>query len=89
MARFLFFALLAVLVWAWWSRHKGKGSSTSVQPPPAAGPKLGPDEMTACAHCGLHFPQSEGLAVTHGEHTDWYCSPSHRDQGPKRRAPNP
>ena len=35
-----------------------------------------PQNMVACAHCGLHLPQAD--AVTGGEN-QYYCSAEHRN----------
>jgi hypothetical protein len=47
----------------------------------AAGPS-GPEveRMRACAHCGLHFPSSEGVQAQGQD----YCCVAHRDAGPRR-----
>lgn len=47
--------------------HKGK-----------TGPPSEPERMVACAHCGVHIPESESLASL-GSH---YCSEEHRRLGP-------
>jgi len=41
-----------------------------------------PAEMVVCAHCGVHLPATDALAL--GTHL--YCSDAHRRLGP---APNP
>lgn len=35
-----------------------------------------PEKMLACAHCGVHVPESEGVR---GEH-DFFCCAEHRRQ---------
>ena len=42
------------------------------QPPPQA-PVAEIENMTQCAHCGIHFPASEAV---HADGHD-YCSPGH------------
>ena len=37
------------------------------------------EQMVACAHCGLHVPESEGLHGAGG----FYCSEEHRRLGPR------
>jgi len=37
------------------------------------------ENMTSCAHCGLHFPASEAV---HADGLD-YCSPAHVRQPPR------
>jgi len=38
------------------------------------------EQMVACAHCGLHVPESEGVRAGGG----FYCSDEHRRLGPRR-----
>ena len=38
----------------------------------------GAEEMVSCAHCGVHLPRSEALAVR----SLHYCSAAHRDAPP-------
>lgn len=40
-----------------------------------------PQDMVACAHCGLHLPRSEALADGAGGSAPFYCSPAHRQSG--------
>ncbi|WP_346288994.1 PP0621 family protein, partial [Zoogloea sp.] len=37
------------------------------------------EQMVACAHCGLHVPESEGLKGG----GQFYCSDEHRRLGPR------
>lgn len=37
-----------------------------------------PQNMVACAHCGVHLPESDALR----EGKRFYCCAAHRDQGP-------
>ncbi len=39
----------------------------------------GASDMVKCAHCGIHIPKDEAL---HKDGLD-YCSPEHRDAGPR------
>lgn len=57
----------------------GQGRDASRSGKPAAAK---PVEMVACAHCGVHLPAADALAL--GAHQ--YCSDAHRRLGP---APNP
>lgn len=38
------------------------------------------EQMVACAHCGLHVPESEGIRGVGGI----FCSEAHRRLGPRR-----
>ncbi len=76
-------AVLAVVLGVWRSRQakseSGSGSESPVRPaPPSPTPSL-PQEMVACAHCGLHLPRSEALA----EAGHFYCSREHQGLGPR------
>ena len=84
MARFIFFALIAALAWAWWSRQAATPPRVPKSPEPAAPPP--PDVMVPCAHCGTHFPQKDGVSATQGAVPQWYCSSAHRDLGPRHQA---
>ena len=76
MSRALFWILLAVLIY-FAVRAKLRAAARNHQPhvPPqqAAPPAAAIENMTSCAHCGLHFPASEAL---HADGRD-YCSPGH------------
>lgn len=63
----LLFAFLAV-VWWLWSKRRVTGDDASPHQHPA------PEKMVACAHCGVHLPESEGIVV--GDRV--YCSDAHR-----------
>ncbi len=87
MARFLFFVLLGLVAWAWWSRQSDKIGQQPSAPPqapkgPAANASTEPDVMVQCAHCGVHLPQSEACAGAMAGKPKWYCSPAHRELGP-------
>ena len=82
MAKFLMWIVvgfLSLLVWKSLSgrshllrrNDRDRQESDRTSSPPAA-----PDEsMLRCAHCGVHFPASEGIAGEGGA----YCSAAHRD----------
>lgn len=50
-----------------------------VKPPPAKAGVPAPQDMVACAHCGLHLPAAD--AVLGGSRV--YCSEAHRALGLK------
>lgn len=70
-------AVLAVVLGVWRSRQSRSEAPT----PPAAAPRppLSPQDMVACAHCGLHLPRSEALA----EVGQMYCCREHQRLGPR------
>ena len=72
-----YLVLLVVLVVAigiWRSRRAP--DTTQNQPP--ASPLALPQDMLACAHCGVHVPQAEALMLG----TQAYCCAEHRRLGP-------
>ena len=77
MSRILFWILFIGLV-VMAIRAKLKGLGARQQPPQHRQPrKQAPvpeiENMTQCAHCGIHFPASEAV---HADGHD-YCSPGH------------
>lgn len=75
MSRILFWILLVGLV-VIAVRAKLKSLHARQKPPhepPPQQPVAEIENMTQCAHCGLHFPASEAV---HADGHD-YCSPGH------------
>ena len=77
MSRLVFWIVLIVVVgFAIRSKLRAaiQRAETHVPPPrPAAHSSAVIENMTSCAHCGLHFPASEAVR---SEGRD-YCSPAH------------
>jgi len=69
-----YLVLLAVLVVAyiWWRNER----RASMAPPAAPRRPAAPQDMVACAHCGVHLPRTE--ALTSGPHS--YCCAEHQRQ---------
>jgi len=80
MSRALFWILLALLIYfAVRSKLRAAARNSRMHVPPqqpSAPPSVAIENMTSCAHCGLHFPASEAL---HAEGRD-YCCPAHLHQ---------
>ena len=58
-------ALLGALIWFWRRNRRPSARPTAAEPTS--------ESMVRCAHCGVHFPQSD--AISHrGKH---YCSQAH------------
>jgi uncharacterized protein len=68
-AKFLLFLVVLAVIYALVRASDRRG-----KPPPAA---RGPEPMTRCAHCGLHFPRDESI----GEAGQDYCCEDHRRLG--------
>lgn len=71
---------LLILGGIWWVR-RALNRSDSPSPPPGAPtrPASGgaPERMMACAHCGIHVPESEGVRGGGA----FYCCEEHRRLG--------
>ena len=76
MSRALFWILLALLIYFALRSKLRAAARNGLPPQPAAPPSAAIENMTSCAHCGLHFPASEAL---HAEGRD-YCCPAHLHQ---------
>lgn len=70
-------AVLAIALGVWRSRQPKPEAPARPTAPPRTPP---PQDMVACAHCGLHLPRSEALV---GDAGTLYCSPAHRERGPR------
>jgi uncharacterized protein len=65
--KYLFWAIvIAFVYWAW---RRSRSASPAQNQAEAA-----PQDMVACAHCGIHLPHTEAIRGTNGQ----YCSTAHR-----------
>ncbi len=62
--------VVAVLLWLARSGRRRVERNTSSRGRADAGT----EPMVRCAHCGLHLPRGDALAVE----GDWYCDEAHR-----------
>ena len=70
--------LVLVIAAVWWVRRSiERFKSRRARAPRNDGV---PQRMLACAHCGLHVPEAEGV---HDE-MDFFCCEAHRRLGVKR-----
>jgi len=69
----LLLAVIGIALWLFKARNRVPG------PPPKAPQAAKPQAMLACAHCGVHLPQSDVVADADGRP---YCSEAHRLAGP-------
>ena len=71
--------LLALVFGVLWLLKGRRRESTDL---PRSQPKSppGPQAMLACAHCGVHLPQSDALMDAAGRP---FCSDAHRLAGPR------
>jgi uncharacterized protein len=68
----ILFAFLGALWWVW-SKRNASGDNASTKRPAQT-----PEKMVTCAHCGVYFPESDGLV----EEGLAYCCEAHRVAGP-------
>lgn len=72
MKALLFLAVVLLGVWLWRSgRRVDSAPDDKTDPAPSA---TAPQEMTRCAHCGVHLPLSDAVKGRQG----LYCSAEHR-----------
>ena len=69
MAKFLLFLAVIAVIYALVRASNRRG-----KPPPVA---PGPESMTRCAHCGLHFPSTEAINDAGQD----FCCEEHRRLG--------
>jgi uncharacterized protein len=70
MIRLILLLAAALLgIWAWRSARGDAPAPRAKGPPPA--PPV--QDMARCAHCGVHFPRTEGVPGRQG----LYCGPEH------------
>ncbi|MBK6470916.1 MAG: hypothetical protein IPF94_09255 [Betaproteobacteria bacterium] len=76
----LLLAVVGIALWLFKSRHRVSGPK---KPPPQAKPgtpAAGTTPMLACAHCGVHLPQTDAVFEPAGRA---YCSAAHLQAGPR------
>ena len=67
-----YFVLLVIIAGViWWLRSKRKSSDKTQD---ASRQSQNPQTMLRCAHCDLHFPQTDAVEGSQGV----YCSAAHR-----------
>lgn len=74
MSKYLLILAIIAVLWA-----AARGQRESPNPTARSKPaKTRLQKMVACAHCGVHLPESD--ALRDGQRC--YCCAAHRDQGP-------
>lgn len=68
--KFLVLILVVGLGYLWWRNQRLPRTDRR------SAPQAAPQDMVACAHCGVHIPRREAL-VSNGQ---LYCSPEHQAQ---------
>ena len=77
MGRIFFFVLLALAVYIAWKWLQRASLTQAEQSRPR---DTSAQVMVSCAHCGLHVPQSDSLAMD----GRYFCSDEHRRLGASR-----
>jgi uncharacterized protein len=75
----LLLVVIVVAVWMVLKRQRPPGPPSS-RAPRGRGEPAAPTQMLACAHCGVHLPQSEAVTDAAGRP---FCSDAHRLAGPR------
>jgi uncharacterized protein len=80
MLKWLLVVLIVVVAFYMWRSARERDADRTVNRQ-APAPRPGtPQEMVSCAHCGVHLPRHDALALGH----DLFCSAEHRSRGPRR-----
>lgn len=82
MLKYLLLALL--IVWLFYSpaiRRQLHRKPPTPQPSTPTSGEVTPVVMRQCAHCGVHFPQADGLMVEVAGHQHYFCCPEHMRAG--------
>lgn len=75
----LLLVVVGIAIWMFKARHRLPGPK---KPPPArpAAPAAEATPMLACAHCGVHLPQTDAVLDPAGRA---FCSAAHLQAGPR------
>ena len=76
----LFLVAVFVLLWLLRGAATRRGAGPASRRPPAA-----PQQMIACAHCGVHLPRDEALPGRGGV----FCGDAHRTAFEQAQSPKP
>ncbi len=79
MSKLLLFLLALVAIYLVRKSLKGERPADAAEPASRA-PRV--ETMSACAHCGVLVPQSEGVTSLQG----FFCCAEHRALGPRDQA---
>ena len=71
----LVIVVVGIVLWLMFGRNRRVGNA----PPRGAKPGQ-PVAMIACAHCGVHLPQTDAVRDAGGRS---YCGEAHRVAGPR------
>jgi uncharacterized protein len=66
--------LIAFVAFVWWIWSKRSRGPRAANPPSAR--ERDAERIVACAHCGVHIPESDSVADDRGAR---FCCAAHRD----------
>lgn len=66
--KYLILLVVIVVVWSIWKKRNQPAPKNTTNPDAVA------QKMLVCAHCGVHFPEGDGVA----DAGKFYCSEAHR-----------
>ena len=74
--------VIVIAVGVWRSRRRAENLQARRPAARADGRLQPPQDMVACAHCGLHLPRSDALVLGNASRPACYCTAEHRAPGP-------
>lgn len=69
--KYLLWMVVLYFGWLYWTKARRRGEAAV--PPPEVTRAV--EEMRACAHCGVNFPESDGCTQA----GRYFCCTAHRD----------
>lgn len=75
----LLLAVIGIALWLFKGRSRVRGPGAEAPPRKPAPPRPA-TQMLACAHCGVHLPQTDAVQDSEGR---VYCGEAHRIAGPR------
>jgi uncharacterized protein len=73
--KYLLLIVLVFIVWSVWKKRSQASSDKQIPVSPA------PQNMLACLHCGVNFPENDGVS----DQTGSYCCAAHRTAAGEER----
>lgn len=72
------FIVMVVAIGVWRGRRRGDAAPDEERRAPPRTPPESPQDIVACARCGMHIPRTEALMLG----SKAYCCAEHRQEGP-------